>query len=78
MNEPTTSNVESAPAVAVQRVVRMPNGCDLTPGGRIRMTRKQAFEIPESIVEELGLELDDAAASHDSEVVVWPWNPNDD
>ena len=41
------------------------------------MTRKQAFEIPESIVEELGLELDDAADSHDTEVVVWPWHPND-
>jgi hypothetical protein len=40
------------------------------------MTRKQAFEIPESIVEELGLGLDDAAASHDSEVVVRPWHPN--
>ena len=40
------------------------------------MTRKQAFQIPESITEELNLELDDAAASPQSEVVVWPWHPN--
>ena len=71
------NTTETQSGSSLRRVVRMPNGCDMTPGGRIRMTRKQAFEIPESIVEELGLELDDAAASHDSEVVVWPWHPNE-
>jgi hypothetical protein len=72
----TSRNISELNGGSLERVVRMPNGCYLRPGGRMRMTLKQAFEIPESIVEELGLELDDAAASYDSEVVVWPWHPN--
>jgi len=56
----------------VTKEILMPNGCILTPGGRIRMTRKQAFEIPTYVIEAHGLELDDKAASEDTEVVVWP------
>jgi len=52
--------------------ILMPNGCILTPGGRIRMTREQAFEIPLYVVKAHGLELDEKAASWDTEVVVWP------
>lgn len=52
--------------------ILMPNGCILTPGGRIRMTRKQACQIPEYVMEAHGLELDDKAAGWDTEVVVWP------
>ena len=52
--------------------IKMPNGCNLVPGGRIRMSLKQVFEIPEGIIEKYGLELDDNAASPGSEVVMWP------
>ncbi len=55
-------------------MVRMPNGCMLKQGGRIRMSHEMVWEIPAIVVAELGLELDDSAASHDSEVVAWP-NP---
>lgn len=75
-DKPTYEPAESVDAHSINRMVRMPNGCELRPGGKIRMLRKKAFQIPESVIEELGLELDDAAASHESEVVVWPLHPN--
>ena len=56
----------------MQNELKLPNGCVLRPGCRIRLNRKQAFEIPLPTIENLGLELDDAAPSYDSEVVVWP------
>lgn len=52
--------------------LKLPTGGVLYPGGRVRMDRKQACMIPESVIETLGLELDDDAFSFDSEVLVWP------
>lgn len=52
--------------------LKLPNGSVLRPGGRVRLLRSQAFQIPESVVETLGLELDEGAVSGDTEVVVWP------
>ena len=56
----------------------LPNGVILRPGGRVRLPRSQVFDIPEEIGEQLGLELDHAAASWDSEVIVWPvWDESE-
>ena len=71
-----TNSTDDLPAVCSNGLVRMPNGCELTPGGRVRMSRKQIAEIPEAMIDKYGLELDDAAASHDSEGVMWPRHSN--
>jgi len=55
--------------------ISLPNGSHLTPGGRVRIPRSQAMKIPEETIENHGLLLDDDAASHESEVVVWPAPP---
>jgi hypothetical protein len=52
--------------------ITLPNGCTLRPGECIRLSREQAFEIPDALIEELGLELEESAASPGSEVIVWP------
>lgn len=51
---------------------KLPNGCIITPGGRIRIPRKQIALIPEVDREKYGLFLDDNAWSAGSEVVCMP------
>lgn len=47
---------------------RLPNGCDLYPGGRIRVPAEHIWLIPEADIEQYGLTLGDDYSSG-SEVV---------
>lgn len=51
---------------------RLPNGCLLQAGGRVRIPREHLWHIPEADVEAYDIRLDLNAYSPDSEVV---WRP---
>ena len=51
---------------------KLPNGCWLYKGGRVRVPKDDIWSIPLAVIESLGLELEDESASPGSEVVRWP------
>ena len=56
-----------------QAILLLPNGCILRPGCRVRVPKEHINQIPDEIIDRLGLFLDDEKASPGSEVICMPY-----
>lgn len=73
----TSSNDSERPPMCYdERAVRLPNGCWLEPGGRVRVPKEHIW-LPEvrDAAERLGWVLENGSASPGSEVLAWPADP---